>query len=77
MGRWSGKDERIDGAVSYLLPAAGCVNLALGTKTRKKKQVVKFKSLHPYRPVLEVGVISEVAQPGLSYRLSQFIMVSR
>lgn len=37
MGRWSGKDERIDGAVSYLLPAAGCVNLALGTKTRKKK----------------------------------------
>lgn len=27
-------------------------------------------------PVLEVGVVSEVSQPGLSYRLSQFIMMS-
>lgn len=39
---------------------------------RKKEEVAD----PPYRPLMEVGVVSEVTQPGLPYRLSQFIMVS-
>lgn len=53
-----------------------------GLETRKEASKRRKKTsgevgAPPHRPLLEVGVISEVAQPGLPYRLSQFIMVSR
>lgn len=89
IGRWSGKDKRLDGAVSYLLPAAAgfipppflsSIWIWHGEKKKGKTNQNKHKSSEVEGlacwPVLEVGVVSEVSQPGLSYRLSQFIMMS-
>lgn len=80
IGWRSGKDKSVDEAVSYLLGAAGCGSTvaprpwnALGTLERKTSSQVEAPA---HRPLMEVGVISEVAQPGLPYRLSQLIMVS-
>lgn len=58
--RWSGEDKQLTEGVLSVL--------------RGVEEVVL--QLHPDTPVLEVGVIPEVAQPGPPYGLSQFMVVS-
>ena len=45
--------------------------------SRRRREGEKRGKEEAHTPVLEVGLISEVAQPGLPYRVAQLVMVPR